>query len=155
MLHFMPAQPEWLAWFESTLVEPFPTGLIKEVDSSVYLGSPVENITAPGMLYDSNIMFLGDVRVTRRRSMPQQACPYFEDLATSEWSTVSETILPLVDIQLQNGYGQHLGDPSAFIHRRVSLSGLDFLLVESSHFGIICPLPSPPLPMQVVPTNML
>ena len=102
----MSAQPEWLAWFESTLVEPFPTGLIKEVDASIYLGSPIENITAPGMLYDSNIMFLGDVRVTRRRSMPQAACPYFEDFATSEWRAVAGSVLPLVDIQLQNGCGQ-------------------------------------------------
>jgi len=97
----MSVQPDWMEWFDQNLVKPYPTGLITELTPDDVADTAVSNLTAPGLLYDSHIMFLGDIRVTRRRSVAMDACPYIYD---SSFLETAVSFLPLVDIELQNEY---------------------------------------------------
>ncbi len=87
---------DWQAWFSNTFVEPFPTGLIYQVADDRYAQSAVANVTPPGMLYNSHIMFLGDIRLERRRRVALKECPYTID------ENAQQGLLPHIDLRLQN-----------------------------------------------------
>lgn len=92
-------QSHWLDWFHQVFVQPFPIGLINEIDKSQFADTLVASMTPPGMLYDSQIMFLGDVRMSRRRTVALDRCPYIDPYSSA---SDAPELVPRVDIELQN-----------------------------------------------------